>query len=406
MRITIRPLRSRYAVDAVRGVERFDVLVHAAPERAAAPVPTSPPRVPLELRFLLDHSGSMAGDKVATLKRAVRETLHLLREGVDCIAVLAFDDKLLEVLPPQRVGKVAELVEKIEFEADGGTVINPGLNQLICLQLKDPEAIPRLVVFTDGQIGDPQADTFRIAEMAREFKIPFSVFGIGSDYDERFLSTLAERAGNGSTFQHVSQSGEVFVRLESEIALLETLAARDLRVEIETRSGAKLSHLLHTVPQFSVLPLKPDRAVEDLPGLDRRGQAWIVSGSLPAPPPGAAEAEALLVRLRWRDVGVGVGAAPNERTFEVPVRIALGANDGDEDPAWSPFFHAMRGISRTLAASYDEAERSFCEAGAYILADQIECMSPSAKQGDEDAARAMRTFVTCEAAELTAALVP
>src|SRR5262249_56401272 len=75
------------------GLVRIELSLGADPASAAAPV-----RVPTDLVVVLDRSGSMAGEKIANARAAVRALLSSLDDR-DRFALVAYSDGAQTVLP-------------------------------------------------------------------------------------------------------------------------------------------------------------------------------------------------------------------------------------------------------------------------------------------------------------------
>src|SRR5687767_8803886 len=87
VRLATRPERRLIRVGGSYRHVDFGVRVAPAPARSSADRP------PLTVALVLDRSGSMAGAKLATAKRAALAVLEQLKER-DTVAVVTFDDQI------------------------------------------------------------------------------------------------------------------------------------------------------------------------------------------------------------------------------------------------------------------------------------------------------------------------
>jgi Ca-activated chloride channel family protein len=161
----------------------------------------SAPRAPVALAVVIDHSGSMMGEKMRQADEAVVSLLARMRDD-DWVSVVIYDDEA-EVLSP--LAPVASVRERLSAEvrgvvADGGTNIPAGLSLGVASLAAAPaDHVRRLVLLSDGLdgSGEPLASVeARVAAQARE-SVVTSALGIGIDYDERFMSGVAE-SGRGN----------------------------------------------------------------------------------------------------------------------------------------------------------------------------------------------------------------
>src|SRR4028119_890549 len=80
--------------------------------------------VPLNLCLVLDHSGSMHGRPLETVKKAALNLIERLNPG-DRISVVAFDHRAKVLVKNQATDKLDEVKKQIQrLSADGGTAID------------------------------------------------------------------------------------------------------------------------------------------------------------------------------------------------------------------------------------------------------------------------------------------
>lgn len=169
-------------------------LTGLAPEVAA-------PRSPVALAVVIDHSGSMSGAKMQQADEAVVTLLGRMHDD-DWLSVVIYDDTA-EVLQP--LAPVASLRATLPARvrgvyADGGTNIPLGLDLGMGTLASAPsDHVRRIVLLSDGQDGSGESlesIESRLASRASE-RTTTSALGIGLDYDERFMSGVAQ-AGRGN----------------------------------------------------------------------------------------------------------------------------------------------------------------------------------------------------------------
>jgi len=84
-------------------------------------------RTPLNLAIVVDRSGSMGGDRIASVKDAVR-TLFGSLDPADTFSLVAFNDSVDPLLPPATVGELGELAPQAidALRAGGNTFLSGG----------------------------------------------------------------------------------------------------------------------------------------------------------------------------------------------------------------------------------------------------------------------------------------
>ncbi len=158
-------------------------------------------RRPVAIAVVLDTSGSMSGDKIEQARRSVL-ALAARMHPEDRLAVITYDMGARVVQPLASIGLVREtLAGRVQsIAAGGGTNIPSGL-ALGAIALSDapPSMIRRLVLVSDGLDGSGRA----LSDVGREVGVranagtTTSTLGVGTDYDERWLTTMAD-AGRGN----------------------------------------------------------------------------------------------------------------------------------------------------------------------------------------------------------------
>ncbi|HET7036099.1 MAG TPA: VWA domain-containing protein, partial [Thermomicrobiaceae bacterium] len=170
--------------------------------------PAERPPLPLALALVIDRSGSMTGQKLATAKEAARAVVAQLR-ATDLVAVVVFDHEVEMLQPAAPVS--AAVRERLEralagLAARGNTALHQGWLtgcHAIAGEGARPEARPetlaRCLLLTDGLANVGQTDPEQIATEAAGIRehahVGTSTFGVGEDYDELLLGPLAVGGG-------------------------------------------------------------------------------------------------------------------------------------------------------------------------------------------------------------------
>ncbi|WP_244219880.1 VIT domain-containing protein, partial [Corallococcus interemptor] len=157
---------------------------------------TSPPRQ--EVVFVVDTSGSMAGDSLPQAQAALRLCLRHLREG-DRFNVIAFENAYRS-FSPQTVPFTQRTLEQADawvagLKAYGGTEL---LEPMVTAMKAAPDGV--VVLLTDGQVGN-ENEILTAVLAARGAGRVFS-FGIGTNVSDALLRDLARRTDGAVEFIH------------------------------------------------------------------------------------------------------------------------------------------------------------------------------------------------------------
>lgn len=257
---------------AVRTDRRL-IRAHGRSERfllvdVVAPTVTPDPsrrRPPVNLGFVLDRSGSMGGqNKIGLAKQATLEAVGRL-DAPDRFAVVTYDNEIDVVL-----GSVIASPEARQLATDrlravdarGSTDLHGGW-LAGCEQVAgslQAEGVNRVLLLTDGLANVGIIDPAEIARLAYDLRrrgVTTSTFGVGTDFDESLLQSMADAGGGHFYFigdvaqmrDHItSEVGETLEVVAREVVLELTLP-ESVRVEalspfrVEQRSGRILVYL-------------------------------------------------------------------------------------------------------------------------------------------------------------------
>ncbi len=238
--------------------------------------------LPKDVVFVADTSGSMAGDKMEQLKRALSFCVKSLdpRDRFNLVTFSTESRTWKDALSPaDTAAKDAALQFISERQALGGTNIADALS--VALSTKKDPSRPFLVIFlTDGlpTVGLTDVETILKDAKGRSENARVFVFGIGKDVNTVLLDRLAEE--NRGARDYVGEREDLEVKLSSFFQKVASPVLTDLKLIVE---GVKALDLYPRV----------------LPDLFRGSQAMIAGRYL-----GAGDAK---VRLEGRMNGRSVG---------------------------------------------------------------------------------------------------
>jgi Ca-activated chloride channel family protein len=175
-------------------------------------------RVPRDMVFVLDTSGSMSGTKMEQARKALHFCLDQLAPQ-DRFAVMGFAtavnkfaDRLAPASSKEQIRQAGKWVD--ELEANGGTAIDEALAAALDYRSEDRDRTFTIVFFTDGlpTIGETNAETIvkKVASRHTSGTRIFT-FGVGDDVNAAMLDRLAEETRAVSTYVRPAEDIEVKV---------------------------------------------------------------------------------------------------------------------------------------------------------------------------------------------------
>ena len=196
--------------------------------------------LPKDIVFVIDRSGSMAGQKIEQGRNAMHYVLDQLGEE-DLFTIIGFSDRLHVfnyALQPVEWGTLREARRYVErLTADGSTDLESALQTALEILLGTPDrGATRMVVFltdglptagvTDGTLIAHQVTGTNAAAGAR-----LHVFGVGYDVNTHLLDRLA--ADNRGTVTYVQPAGNLEFALTEFYSTIAHPVLADVKVEFE-----------------------------------------------------------------------------------------------------------------------------------------------------------------------------
>lgn len=198
----------------------------------------------LQLAVVIDRSGSMEGESMESVKKALHKLVEQLTAN-DELTIIQFDDAAQVVLPATRVGDKAAVQKLIDgITPDGGTNIETGLQlgfaELSRLPARDG-ASKRLFLFTDARPNAGRTDSASFRTLTQRYAtegIGLTAFGVGVDFGHTLIYHISQlRGGNFFYLETPEKIAKVF---DTEFDYLVTPLVYDLNVTIKTPAGLKL----------------------------------------------------------------------------------------------------------------------------------------------------------------------
>ena len=282
-------------------------LVHVKPNEVI-----SRSRMSLNFGFVLDHSGSMRGDKIDRLKEAVALALSKMAPD-DRVSVTIFNDSAEVIAKSAPVSDQRGLVDRIQrLRAGGGTQMARGMSHGLREVYREvkPDRANQLLLLTDGQTYGDEDQCLRLAKEAGEHKIPIQALGLGSDWNENLLDEVGRRSGGDADL--VESADEIAPLFSQTVERSQKAVVRNAQMVLRLVSGVVPRQVWQVTPLIANLGYRPisERDVQvDLGELDaEQGKSLLVE--LLLPPRNAG---------RYR-------IAQTEVTYDVPMQGITGAS--------------------------------------------------------------------------------
>jgi Ca-activated chloride channel family protein len=203
---------------------------------AAAALPRSGQRAPLNLALVIDRSGSMAHDNKFDY---AMQAAQLVVENLSCrdiVSVIAFNQESVVLSPAGPAVNPEFLNHRLdEITPQGWTNLSAGLVEAFAQinQRATATQMKRVIVLTDGQANQGITDPHELRKLvasARRRGIGVSTMGCGDDVDEAVLIALAD-AGRGR-YTDIRESDDIPEAMAAELHGLLGVVAQNVRVEV------------------------------------------------------------------------------------------------------------------------------------------------------------------------------
>lgn len=202
---------------------------------------------PVDLVLVLDRSGSMGGAKIHDARQAVNQLIDRMTSH-DRLALVTYSNNVEMVSPlmamdgPSRA-QVKNAVARVY--AEGGTNLGGGLKEGIETLMGSPAKgrQRRLILISDGLanrgVTHPR-DLGLMASRASENNLSISTLGVGYDFNEVLMTTIADHgAGRYFFLEDPHAFATVF---EKALQRARHVAAAGLELRIPLANGIRLVH--------------------------------------------------------------------------------------------------------------------------------------------------------------------
>lgn len=197
-------------------------------------------RLPRDVVFVIDTSGSMGGEPIRQAKESLLWALDRLKEQ-DRFNVVEFNsttDSLFADVQQALPGTISRARSFVEgLESRGGTEMLKAAEAALCKEYRDEGRVRQVVFITDGAIGNEE-QLFRLIRSELGSTRLFTV-GIGSAPNSYFMTRAAE-FGRG-TFTYIADAHEVATKMADLYRKLEAPVLTDLTVQLPGSSAIEVT---------------------------------------------------------------------------------------------------------------------------------------------------------------------
>ena len=268
------------------GTAQVGYLLLDAKPRAAA----SAPAAAVNFCMVLDRSGSMDGQKIEGLKRAVMEVIDTLRPE-DTVAVTVFDETSDVIVPSTLAADKVALRNRVEaIRVQGGTAMSTGLQAGLGEVRKGiaPDRVSHLLLLTDGQTWGDEDQCRDLARQLAADGVRITALGLGDEWNEQLLDDLA--ATTQGTSDYIADPKDIEKYFQAATAAAQATAVRKARLVLRLAQNVTPRAVYRVTPMIANLGYKPigDREVNvDLGDIQSDvGASVLVELMLPANAPG------------------------------------------------------------------------------------------------------------------------
>ena len=233
-------LETRLANPVMKGGEASKNYLRIALQ-GCKPEPTEN-RTPVNVSFVIDRSGSMAGPRIAQAREAAIMAINRL-QATDIASVVIFDQSIDVLVPAQHVTDPDQIADQVRLiSARGSTAIHAGvlMGAAEVAKNKDSRRLNRVVLLSDGQanVGPSRPGDFaQLGQALLTQGISVSTIGLGLGYNEDLMLQLARASDGNHAFAR--DPSDLITIFNKEFSDVLGTCAQTVSVDIEFKAGVR-----------------------------------------------------------------------------------------------------------------------------------------------------------------------
>jgi Ca-activated chloride channel family protein len=249
--IQLRQTLARPYLPATQTPQVAYVLIEIVPTAAAANI-----QMPVNVAFVLDHSGSMRGNKLRAMKAAAGLALDRLGDD-DTVAIVIFNHETVVLVPSQPAAgrdSIKRLINGIRDE--GGTKIARALAAGLGELTRGPQgALSRLILLTDGETDKDERECIAMADQAGASGVPITAFGVGNEWNDGLLTEIANRS-HGEV-EHLQRPEQIEDNFQAVVQQAQGSIFQNANATLRLVTGVQPRAAWQVVPLIKNLGYKP-----------------------------------------------------------------------------------------------------------------------------------------------------
>ncbi len=246
--ITLHAKLNRTVFQTLPATQKVYLLLDVIPAATAA---TS--HAPLNAGFVLDRSGSMAGDKIQHVREAVKLILRRMQPQ-DHVSLVLFDDKVDLLAPNQPLAEGVALQAQVDAIVErGGTTMAKGVRKGLEELRRGlaPTRVSRMILLTDGETYGDEEECRQLARECGQAGIPISAFGLGDEWNADLLDAIAQYSGGQS--DHLAVPEQIITEFQQTLQAMQGTVATNASLTLRLVAGVIPAAAWRIVPQISKL---------------------------------------------------------------------------------------------------------------------------------------------------------
>lgn len=280
-------------------------------------------RTPLNICLILDQSSSMKGEKLFQVKSAARQVVDQLTIA-DFFTLITFNDRPTTVVSCQKVSSRESIKGLIDnIEGRGGTELATGLQAGIQEMRRATSftSLNYVLLLTDGQTYGDADRCVQLGQDASRHSIVIYPMGVGTDWNEDLLETVAAKSGGSS--EYIETADQIVRVFMQKINQLRSTLAHTSLLSFQPAPGVSVKKVHRVSPSIALLEPTSVDAPSPIYNLGPlgRGSEYSVLVEMVLPPSPAGTRRIADAHLSFN--------SPDASRTRVNTQLSLGLNFAD-----------------------------------------------------------------------------
>ena len=201
---------------------------------------------PVNLAIVIDHSGSMKGQRLTNAINAARGMIGRLRDG-DTVSVIGYNTSTDVLVPATTVSastRPSILARVQPMPTQGHTCMSCGIEAGMRMLSRRAGGVNRMLVLSDGEANRGVTDLSGLRTLAANVRnrgASISSIGVDVDYNERVMFALARESNGRHHF--VENASKLTAAFDTELKSLVASVADQASLSIELGPGVILEEV-------------------------------------------------------------------------------------------------------------------------------------------------------------------